>query len=205
MKRLAVVAGAVLALGLAACGSKDGSVADPRSFVPNCVAGLSQMGESEPSWQGAKASIVDPDVIERTSPQLVACAAEKANGQVAAYRIRVQCVGSIERHCTSLAGAISEARIDGARRAETGDYNSFTFASHCLNALSLAGERGLVSKSGSALDFPWNISGEREADGATKLRCAVEVGSQPATVIARTVCDDPDQERCTELVAVEGL
>ncbi|WP_303703661.1 hypothetical protein [Brevundimonas naejangsanensis] len=202
MKRLVVVA--AVGVLLAGCGPKDGSTASPSSFIPNCVVGLRLMGEKDASWLGAKASPVAPDVIDRSSPQLVACAAEKASGQVEAYRVRVRCVGSIEMHCTSLADAVSEARVDGARRAEVGDFNSFTFAQHCSEALWVAGERGKVDPNRSALAFPWDIQGEKQPDGTTNIRCAAESRDKPVTLVARVVCSDPEQDRCTQLVSVEN-
>lgn len=201
MKRLVVLVAAGAAL--AGCSSKDGSTASPSSFIPNCAVGLRLMGEKDASWLGARVSPIEPDVIDRSSPQLIACAAEKASGQVEAYRVRVNCVGSIERHCTTLSDATSEARIDGAQRAEIGDFDSSTFAQHCAEALWVAGERGQVDPNRSALAFPWDIQGEKQPDGATSIRCAAESRGKPVILVARVVCGDPEQDRCTQLMAVE--
>lgn len=100
MKRLAVVAGLALVVGLGSCGKRE---LEGRDFVSHCVVALEKKIQSDPAWIGAEPSLAEPLLVREGPPHLVKCAARLSDGRYHVFDVMARCSSGYQSHCSSLA------------------------------------------------------------------------------------------------------
>lgn len=103
----------------------------------------------------------------------------------------------------SIAGTRQTSQRPPSEAGPRPDYNSLTFAGHCVNGLFQAQERGLIDGQRSALEMPWAIYRVGGSESQPILRCNVTEKDQARHLRVEVVCLDDAKEECTRFVSLE--